>query len=60
MEITKRAIMKIAREVSRFTAREVRSEGVGASEYDMIHAVRKQPGTRRRPGWRQIWRRRGI
>ena len=44
MEITRRAITKIAREVSRFTAREVRSEGVGASEYDMIHAVRKQPG----------------
>ena len=44
MEITKRAITKIAREVSRFTAREVRNEGVGASEYDMIHAVRKQPG----------------
>lgn len=44
MDITRRKITKIAREVSRFTSRTLRSTGVGAAEYDLIHAVRKHPG----------------
>ena len=44
MDITKRQITKIAREASRFTARMLRSDGLGAAEYDYIHVVRKHPG----------------
>lgn len=44
MDITRRKITKIAREVSRFTSRSLRCTGVGAAEYDLIHAVRKHPG----------------
>ena len=44
MDITRRKITKIAREVSLFTSRTLRSTGVGAAEYDLIHAVRKHPG----------------
>ena len=44
MDITERKITKIAREVSKFTVRQLREEGVGASEFDVIHAVRKNPG----------------
>lgn len=43
-DITKRKMTKIAREVSKFTVRTLRAEGVGASEFDVIHAVRKNPG----------------
>lgn len=35
---------QIAREVSKFTIRALREEGIGASELDLIHAVRKNPG----------------
>lgn len=44
MDATKRQITKIAREVSKFTVRVLRAEGVGAAEYDFLHAVRKNPG----------------
>lgn len=44
MDVTKRRITKIAREVSKFTVRTLRAEGVGAGEFDVIHAIRKNPG----------------
>lgn len=44
MDITRRQITKIAREVSRFTVRAVREEGIGAGELDVVHTVRKNPG----------------
>lgn len=44
MDITRRRITKIAREVSRFTVRTLRAEGIGTAEFDVIHAVRKNPG----------------
>ena len=44
MDSTRRQITKIAREVSKFTVRTLRTEGVGTAEYDFIHVVRKNPG----------------
>ena len=44
MDITKRRITKIAREVSRFAVRTLRRDGVGSGEFDVIHAIRKNPG----------------
>lgn len=44
MDITKRKITKIAREVNKFTVRTLRADGVGTSEFDVIHAIRKNPG----------------
>jgi DNA-binding MarR family transcriptional regulator len=44
MDPTQRQITKIAREVSRFTVRTLKAEGIGASELDVLHAVRKTPG----------------
>lgn len=44
MDVTRRRITKIAREVSKFTVRSLKKEGVGTSEYDFIHVVRKNPG----------------
>lgn len=44
MDITKRKITKIAREVSKFTVRTLREEGIGTSEFDVIHVIRKNPG----------------
>lgn len=44
MDVTERKITKIAREVSKFTVRTLRAEGVGAGEFDVIHAIRKNPG----------------
>ena len=44
MDITQRQITKIAREVGKFTVRTVKAEGVGTAEFDLIHAVRKNPG----------------
>lgn len=44
MDETKRKITKIAREVSKFTVRTLRAEGIGTSEFDVIHAIRKNPG----------------
>ena len=44
MDSTRRQITKIAREVSKFTVRMLKTDGVGTAEYDFIHAVRKNPG----------------
>ncbi len=44
MDVTKRMITKIAREVSKFTVRTLRREGIGAGEFDVIHVIRKNPG----------------
>lgn len=44
MDITQRKITKIAREVSKFTVRTLKADGIGTSEFDFIHAVRKNPG----------------
>jgi DNA-binding MarR family transcriptional regulator len=44
MGSTKRQITKIAREVSKFTTRMLKADGLGTAEYEFIHAVRKNPG----------------
>lgn len=44
MDRTKREITKIAREVSKFTVRTMRADGIGLGEFDVIHAIRKNPG----------------
>ena len=44
MDITQRQITKIAREVNRFTVRTLKSDGIGSSELDLIHTIRKHPG----------------
>ena len=44
MDLTRRRITKIAREVSKFTVRTLKAEGIGASAFDVIHTVRKNPG----------------
>ena len=73
MDITKRQITKIAREVSKFTIRTLREDGIGTAEFDVIHAIRKNPGIHRQAcakSWgsikellrarRRIWRLRDI
>ena len=44
MDDTRRKITKIAREVSKFTVRTMRADGIGSGEFDVIHAIRKNPG----------------
>ena len=44
MDITKREITKIAREVSKFTVRTLRADGIGTGEFDVLHVIRKNPG----------------
>lgn len=44
MDITERKITKIAREVSKFTVRTLRAEGIGPGEFDVLHVIRKSPG----------------
>ena len=44
MENQGRKITKIAREVGKFTVRTLKEEGIGTSELDFIHVVRKNPG----------------
>ena len=44
MDITKRQITKIAREVSKFTVRTLRDTGIGTGELDVLHTIRKNPG----------------
>lgn len=39
-----REITKIAREVSKFTIRTMKAEGIGTGEFDLIHVVRHNPG----------------
>ena len=44
MDQTSRKITKIAREVSKFTVRTLRADGIGTAEFDVLHAIRKNPG----------------
>ena len=44
MDITKRQINKIAREVSKFTVKTMKEEGIGTAEFDFIHLIRHNPG----------------
>lgn len=44
MEVTKRQITKIAREVNKLTIRTMKESGIGTGEFDLIHLVRHQPG----------------
>lgn len=44
MDITRRKITKIAREVGKFTVRTLRADGIGTGEFDVLHAIRKNPG----------------
>lgn len=44
MDITRREITKIAREVNKFTVRTLKQEGIGSSELEVLHIVRKNPG----------------
>lgn len=44
MNITHRQMTKIAREVTRFTAKVMRDRGIGPAEFDVVHIIRKQPG----------------
>ena len=43
MDETGRKITKIAREVGKFTVQNMRREGVGAAEFDIVHLVRHNP-----------------
>lgn len=66
MDIAKRLMAKIARELNKFTVRTLREKGMGVSELDMFHTMqnrRRSPrswGWRRarRPGRQRIWRQR--
>lgn len=44
MDMTGRKITKIAREVGKLTVQNMRREGVGAAEFDIVHLVRHNPG----------------
>ena len=44
MDITKKQITKIAREVSKFTVKTMKEEGIGTAEFDFIHLIRHNPG----------------
>lgn len=44
MDLTQRRITKIAREVSKFTTRTLKADGIGSGEFDFIHVVRHNPG----------------
>ena len=44
MDISKRQITKIAREVNKLTIRTMRESGIGSGEFDLIHLVRHNPG----------------
>ena len=44
MDITRRQITKIAREVGKFTVRTLRADGIGTGEFDVLHVIRKNPG----------------
>lgn len=48
MDETKRQITKIAREVNRLTIRTMKETGIGSGEFDLIHAVRHNPGASQR------------
>lgn len=44
MDATRRHMTKIGREVNRFVNLSARGYGVGTSEYEFLHVVRKNPG----------------
>ncbi len=44
MDVTQRKITKIGREVNRFINLSLKGSGVGTSEYEFLHVVRKNPG----------------
>ncbi len=44
MDMTRRQITKIAREVNKLTIRTMKESGIGTGEFDLIHLVRHQPG----------------
>ena len=44
MDITQRKMTKTAREVSKFTVRTLRADGIGTGEFDVIHVIRHNPG----------------
>lgn len=44
MDQSSRQITKIAREVSKFTVKAMKAEGIGTAEFDFIHQVRHHPG----------------
>lgn len=44
MDKNRREITKIVREVNKFTVKTMRQEGIGSSEFDFIHVIRKNPG----------------
>ena len=44
MDQSRRQITKIAREVSKFTVKAMKAEGIGTAEVDFIHQVRHHPG----------------
>ena len=44
MDPSQRKITKIARNAANFSQRQLRSTGLGTSEYDVLHCIRKKPG----------------
>lgn len=44
MDITQRKITKIAREVNRYTVRQLKKDGIGSGELEVVYAIRKNPG----------------
>ncbi len=44
MDLTHAQITKIAREASKLAVRTLRRDGIGTSEFDLIHVVRKHDG----------------
>lgn len=52
-ETSPREITKIAREISKFTVRTMKADGIGTAEFDFIHVVRHNPGITQ-AGVRQI------
>ena len=48
MQEDMREITKIAREVSKFTVRTMKADGIGTGEFDFIHVVRHNPGITQR------------
>lgn len=48
-----REMTKIAREVSKFTVKTMKAEGIGTAEFDFIHVIRHNPGINQK-GIREI------
>ena len=44
MDVTKRQMTKIAREVGKFTVQMMKEEGIGTAEFDVIHFIRHNQG----------------